>query len=207
MDCENGRALDAGRDCNDPAAEPQGTTEALLHAACAGSREARQQLYAHCLPALQRRARRWLPRTHAGLNDADDLVQIALLRALQRIGEFEVRGAASFLAYLHRILVNEVRGELRRQRRRGDALELDENFASAADPVLDHVLSSERQSAYLSALRRLGSCQRQFLALRIDAGLSFSEIAARTGNSEDGARMRVARALRSMTRQLAAVAA
>jgi len=207
MDFDVEGAADDGRDCDHAAPDPDGATAALLQAACAGSREARQELCAHCLPALRQRARRWLPRTHAGLNDADDLVQIALLRALQRIGEFEVRGAASFLAYLHTILVNEVRGELRRQRRRGEALELDDSLAPAGDPVLEHAMTAERQSAYLTALRRLGRCQRQHLALRVDAGLSFSEIAARTGNSEDGARMRVARALRSMTRQLAAVAA
>ena len=188
----------------DSATQPD---DELLRAARAGDRNARQRLCSRCLPLLRSWARRWLPRAHAGINDADDLVQIVLLRALNRFDEFEVRGTASFLAYLRQILLNEVRAELRKQRRRGEALEFDEGQAPSRDPVLDLLLGHERECAYLAALRRLSDCQRRHLALRIDGGLSFSEIAACTGNSEDGARMRVARALRAISRQVGAVAA
>jgi RNA polymerase sigma factor (sigma-70 family) len=181
--------------------------EELLHAARAGDRTALQRLCSSCLPALRACARRLLPRTHAGLNDADDLVQIVLLRALNRFGEFEIRGGCSFLAYLRQILLNEVQAELRRQRRRGESVEFDEGHMSCGDLVLEHVLGRERECTYLAALGRLSGCQRRHLALRIESGLSFGEIAARTGGSEDGARMRVARAIRAITDHVVAAAA
>jgi RNA polymerase sigma-70 factor (ECF subfamily) len=152
-------------------------------------------------------ARRLLPPTHAGINDADDLVQIALVRALNRFGEFEIRGDGSFLAYLRQILFNEVQAELRRQRRRGESVEFDESQMSCGDLVLEHVLGRERECTYLAALGRLNSCQRRHLALRIEGGLSFGEIAARTGSSENGARMRVARAIRAITHHVVVMAA
>ena len=185
----------------------QDASDELLHAARAGDRGAQQRLCSCCLPTLQAWARRWLPRTQASVNDADDLVQTVLLRALNRFGEFEIRGAASFLAYLRRILLNEVRAELRKQRRRGESVEFDENQVTCADPVLEHVLGRERERAYLAALGRLNGAQRRHLALRIESGLSFGEIAARTGGSEDGARMRVARAMRAIARQVVTAAA
>jgi len=73
-----------------------------LRAACAGDRAARQALCAYYLPLLRRWAQRWLPRDRPGLNDADDLVQIAMLRSLSRLREFEVRSDAGFAAYLRK---------------------------------------------------------------------------------------------------------
>src|SRR5258708_1248436 len=68
----------------------------LLRAARSGNRAALQTLYGLCLPTLRRWAHRYLPRGCGGINDADDLVQIALLRALKHLGDFEVRSDASF---------------------------------------------------------------------------------------------------------------
>jgi RNA polymerase sigma-70 factor (ECF subfamily) len=170
--------------------------------ACArtGDALARQQLCARTLPAL----RRWAARfRHAG-HDADDLVQTAYLRALSRLGDFEVRGDGSFAAYLRQILLNEIRAELRRQQRRGDTVEVDDTLASHGDPVVEHALACERASAFRRALRNLSRRQREHIALRMHAGLSFGEIAARTGGNADGARMIVTRALRALAQQLAA---
>jgi RNA polymerase sigma factor (sigma-70 family) len=170
--------------------------------ACArsGDAVARQQLCARTLPAL----RRWAARfKHAG-HDADDLVQTAYLRALSRLGDFEVRGDGSFAAYLRQILFNEIRAEHRRRRRHGDAVELDDTLALHGDPVVEHALASERASAFRRALCNLSRRQREHIALRMHAGLSFGEIAARTGGNADSARMIVTRALRALSAQLAA---
>jgi RNA polymerase sigma-70 factor (ECF subfamily) len=186
-----------------PAAAGASNDRHLLEAAAGGDLDALRQLCARNLPALRRWALRWLPRGRGLVSDADDLVQSALLRALQRLDGFEVRGSASLLAYLRQILLNELRGELRRERRRGEQVEYIDNVDSAGDPVLEHALLHERERAYAFALQRLNRCQRQHLALRLEHGMSFGEIAAHVGGSEDGARMRVSRALRAMTRQLA----
>jgi RNA polymerase sigma factor (sigma-70 family) len=177
---------------------------ALVRAACLGDRAAQQRLCASCLPKLRRWALHWLPRTHAGINDAEDLVQIALMRVLHRLGEFEVRGENCFLAYLRQVLINEVRSELRKQRCRGENVELDPALpAHDGDPVLGQMLGHERACAYAGALNKLNRRQRQHVALRIEYGMSFGEIAAQTGGNADSARMIVARALRSMSQSLA----
>jgi RNA polymerase sigma-70 factor (ECF subfamily) len=181
--------------------------EHLLDAARNGDRAARQSLYARCLPTLRRWAQSCLPHERRGINDADDLVQIVLMRALNRLADFETRGANCFLAYLHQIMLNEVRSDLRRQRRRGEAVECDDTIATDGDPVVEQMLGHERELAYAGALRRLNPRQQEHIALRIEFGMSFREIATRVGGSADGARMTVTRGMRAMSEHLASAAA
>jgi RNA polymerase sigma-70 factor (ECF subfamily) len=180
------------------------THESLLDAARGGDRGARQALYACCLPTLRRWAQGCLSRERRGINDADDLVQIVLMRALNRLADFETRGANSFLAYLHQIMLNEVRNDLRKQRRRGETVECDDTIATDGDPVVEQMLGHERERAYTGALRKLNPRQQEHVALRIELGMSFREIAIRVGGSADGARMTVMRGLRNMAQCLAA---
>jgi len=181
--------------------------EALIHAARGGDRAAQQSLYTRCLPLMRRWVRGWLPRAHRGLNDADDLVQNAMLRTWHRLGDFEVRGANSFLGYLHQVLLNEVRAEMRRCGRQGISVECDDSLASTVESPIDQVMELERECAYATALRRLSQRQRRHIEMRVEQGLSFGEIAELTGGSRDGARMMVARALRSMTQCVSAASA
>lgn len=171
------------------------TDETALPALCARFR-----------PLLARWARYWLARSGGAAYDADDLVQTVLLRALRGSNAFEMRGEAALLGWLRRILLNELQGELRRSRCRGEIVAIDENLAADGDPV-GAALAHERERAYASALRALNARQRRHVRLRVEHGMSFGEIAAATGGSEDGARMIVTRALRSLERQLAPLAA
>ena len=157
-------------------------------------------------PLLQRWARCWLARAGAGVHDADDLVQTTLLRALHRLDTFEMRGEAGLLAWLRQILLNEVRSELRRRRCRGEAVTVDENLVADCDPFTA-TLAHERERAYASALRALNARQRRHIALRIEHGMSFGEIAAAIGGNSDSARMIVVRAMRTLAQQLSPLAA
>jgi RNA polymerase sigma factor (sigma-70 family) len=163
-------------------------------------------LCARFRPLLARWARFCLARAGGGAHDADDLVQAALLRALRGIDAFDMRGEAALLGWLRRILLNEVRDELRRRRSRGEAVAIDPNLAADGDPV-GAVLAHERARAYTSALRALNARQRRHVRLRVEHGMSFGEIAAATGGSEDGARMIVARAMRVLSEHLSSLAA
>ncbi len=183
------------------------TADALLSDACGGNQQARQQLYARCLPALRRWARGRLPAQACDINDTDDLVQIALMRALNKLDRFGDRGYEGFLAYLRTILINELRNELRKFGRRGPASECDETLSTGCDPVIDSMLVREDQRLYASALGKLNHRQQKHLAMRLELGMSFREIAAQVGGSVDGARMTVTRALRVMSEHLAAIAA
>jgi DNA-directed RNA polymerase specialized sigma24 family protein len=93
---------------------------------------------------------------------------------------------------------------LRKQRCRGENVELDPTIAAGeSDPVVGQMLGHERACAYAGALNKLNRRQREHVALRIEYGMSFVEIAAQTGGNADSARMVVSRALRSMSQSLA----
>lgn len=183
---------------------PSNTFDELLRAACNGERRAQQQLCAICLPKMRQWARSLLPRTHRGINDADDLVQIALMQTWRRLGDFDMRGGASFYAYLHRVLLNEVRAEIRRCSRRGRNVECDETLSDGGDPAVDGLLADERERVLQQAVRKLDGHQRRHFEMRVGLGMSFGEIAAHTGASTDGVRMFITRMLRGLTDQVAA---
>src|SRR6185295_9700858 len=100
------------------AAPPLDSTAALLERLRAGDDAARERLFQRVLPVLTRWAHRRLPAHARDLAETDDLVQVALSRALGRIAEFDARGEGAFLAYLRQILMNLVRDEVRRTRSR-----------------------------------------------------------------------------------------
>lgn len=118
------------------------------------------------------------------MEDAEDLTSEAFIRiweAATDIEELTVRG------YLVTIVRNLHRSSWRRERRR--ARMPAEIAAPPADP-----LTAVELERVLAALARLPALDREVLALRAEAGLSFHEIAAITGLSVEAARVRVHRA-------------
>ncbi len=128
--------------------------------------------------------------------DTDDLVQVAVLRALNKVGRFEPRREGAFLAYLRRILLNAVRDEIRRVARRPGTEEMSEDLADHAPPAVELAIGREAMQAYEAALAELSDAQQEAVILRVEFGYTFSEIAEATGSpSANAARMTVARAL------------
>jgi RNA polymerase sigma-70 factor (ECF subfamily) len=181
------------------------STGVLLGRIRAGDTEAREKLFGRCLPLLQRWAHRRLPRRARDIADTDDLVQVALLKAFHRVGEFESRRAGAFLAYLRTILLNAVRDELRRSVRRPEITELDEELMKDEGPsVLDELIGRDRMRRYEAALMRLTEDQREAVILRVEFGMSHREVAEAMGKpNADAARMTVARALVHLARAIA----
>jgi RNA polymerase sigma factor (sigma-70 family) len=183
---------------------PSDAVDDLLHAARRGDDEARQRLYAHCVPILRRWAVARLPWPHRGINDADDIVQIALLQAWRRFDGVDFGCASNFFGYLYRILQNEVCAEMRRCNVRGTSVECDEAISDGIDPAVDEAIARERNRLLTTAMRRLDRRQRRHLDMRLRLGMSFGEIATHTGGSADGVRMLIARAVRSVAAAVAA---
>ena len=128
--------------------------------------------------------------------DTDDLVQVAVLRALNKVGCFEPRREGAFLAYLRRILLNAVRDEIRRVARRPGTEDLPADLADGAPPAVEQAIGREAMQAYEAALAELSDAQQEAVILRVEFGYTFSEIAQATGGpSANAARMTVARAL------------
>ena len=76
------------------------STASLIQRAKKGDGQAREQLAARYLPLLQRWAHGRLPAKARRLQETNDLVQVTLMRALDRLDFFESTREGAFLAYL-----------------------------------------------------------------------------------------------------------
>jgi RNA polymerase sigma-70 factor, ECF subfamily len=183
---------------------PLESTAVLFERIRAGDGSARDALFARYLPVLRRWAHGRLPARARGLADTDDLVQVTLIRALNRLGEFEPRREGAFLAYLRHVLLNGVREELRRAARRpsGD----DEATAHVVDPapsVVEQAIGRDTLGRYETALLRLTEEQREATILRLEYDFSYPEIAEALGKTTaNAARMLVARALVTLAEEM-----
>jgi RNA polymerase sigma factor (sigma-70 family) len=171
------------------------TTAHLIGQIRAGDARAREQLFARCLVLLRHWARGRLPDYARDLNDTEDLVQVTLTRALNRLADFEPERQGSFLAYLRTILLNVLRDECRRTGRHAPPSTLDDAHPdlAAASPV-ELAVGQQELEHYEAVLAGMPQHEQQIIVLRIEFGLSYSEIAAETGNTTDGARMAFKRA-------------
>jgi RNA polymerase sigma factor (sigma-70 family) len=169
---------------------PERTTE-LLARVRAGEGDARERLLARYLPKLRRWAHGRLPGYARALADTDDLVQVTLIRTLNRLQEFKPQHEGALLAYLRTVLLNAVREEIRRTARRPQTIGLDDSV-----PQVEQMVGSPIVESYEAALARLGERDREAVILRVEFGYTHEEIAEALGStSANAARMTVTRAL------------
>ncbi|MGA9341018.1 MAG: sigma-70 family RNA polymerase sigma factor [Rhodanobacteraceae bacterium] len=183
-------------------------TEELLRDIRGGDRNAEQRLYDRYLPLLRRWAHGRMPPSARDISDTDDLVQVTLLRSLRHLEEFESSGSGSFLAYLRQILLNEVRAELRKHRRRGWSVDIDAiDLGDDGDSVVENLVGRERVLAYERALATLERRQQELVLMRLEFGMSYQEIAIEASVSADAVRMSITRALKTLAHQIASARA
>jgi len=172
------------------------STQVLLERIRAGEPAARDRLIARFLPILRAWAHGRLPMHARGLADTDDLVQITLVRALNHLETFEYRHDGSFIAYLRQGVVNAIRQEIRRAKRRPSGDLVDESLADPSPSVVEEAVGREVLERYEAALLELTADQREATLLRVEFDMSYPEIAAAMGKpSANAARMLVVRAL------------
>jgi RNA polymerase sigma-70 factor (ECF subfamily) len=175
----------------------QHTTAQLLDRIRGGDARAREALVARIEPLLRRFAHGRVPQLLRHQQDTADLVQLTWLKALDRIDAIETREPGAFFAYLRTILINALRQSLRSHGRSpvvggGDIAEVVESVlpAANADPT-DWI-------AWEQALGTLAPEHRGLVLMRFEFGMSFAEIGAETGESPDGVRMKLNRAIARM---------
>lgn len=187
---------------------PLETTIELVERSRVGDTAARERLIQRYLPLLSRWAHGRLPAAARDLSETADLVQVTLLRAFQHLPTFAVQGPGAFFGYLRHIMSNLLRDELRRVGRRPPPAPLDEQVEQIEQTQvspLAHSITAETLKAYEQALSGLDSEQRELVVMRVELGLPNEEIAQLTGApSTNAARMRVARALAELARQMSA---
>ena len=160
-------------------------------------------------PALYRVALRLTRRRE----EAEDLVQETLVRALPKLRRFE--GRAKLSTYLFRALSNLWKNRLRSKNRSrlvewfgGRTDDEDDGGSTALDPPdgqplpVERMEAAERAAEVRQAVERLEPTRRLTLLLREVEEMSYEEIAETTGVPVGTVRSRLARAREEMRRLL-----
>jgi RNA polymerase sigma-70 factor (ECF subfamily) len=143
-------------------------------------------------------------RLTGSASDAEDVVQIAFLKAYQQLSRFEAR--ADFRTWLHRIAVNCSIDLIRTRRHREighDPEDLEVQSAvdrnHAANPGPDRLLLSAELREHVShGLAQLSASERLAFTLRHVEGLPIRDVALAMGLKTEAAKNSIFRAVRKM---------
>jgi len=175
----------------------QHTTALLLGRIRRGDADARAALVARIEPLLRRFAHGRVPQLLRHQEDTADLVQLAWVKVLDKLDAIEPREPGAFFAYMRTVLINGLRESLRRHGRSpiaggSDVEEIAESVLPAAN------VDPEDWIAWEQSLAVLSPAHRGLVLMRFEFGMSFAEIAAELGESPDGVRMKLNRAIARM---------
>ena len=191
-------------------------TLALVHAAQGGDRVALERLLARYQERVRRIVRLRLgPGLRSQLESADILQQV-LLDAFRSLDRYEARDEAGFLAWLAGIAEHRIRDAVdyhasdKRDAARVQPLTRDTDSSTPSDPLADPQSAPPETASRAEQVERLEAClaelpeaDRELVILRDYVGLSWAEVAERTGSpSPDAARMRYAAVLVQLGRQM-----
>jgi len=133
---------------------------------------------------------RYAVRMLGSRDDADDVLQLAFLRAFRALAQ--CREPERFRAWLYQIVINECRTYSTRRARREQRLVRDEVLAESASAPLDEGSAMREEIQY--ALGKLEPGQREAFVLKHVEELSYEEMAQLTGHNISALKMRVKRA-------------
>ncbi len=175
----------------------QHTTASLLNRVRDGDMAARTALIARVEPLLRRFAHGRVPQQLRHQEDTGDLVQLTWLKVLDRLPSIEVHEPGAFFAYLRTVLINALRDSLRREGRspvQGDGEVVD--AVAAVLPV--NQTDPDDWLIWEQSLSILAPYYRGLVLMRFEFGMSFAEIGVELGESSDGVRMKLNRAIARM---------
>jgi RNA polymerase sigma-70 factor (ECF subfamily) len=172
------------------------STAILLGRARDGDLAARERLCVRYYQLLRRFAHGRLPASARGMVETDDLVQVTVVRALQSLDRFEPRREGAFLAYLRRILINQIRDQIRSAGRAPKIESLPESLAHPAPSPLEETVGKESLQRFEAALATLPPKKREAVILRVELGFDHQQVADALGiATPTAARMYVTRAI------------
>lgn len=179
------------------------STAVLLVRARDGDRGARELLAGRYYTILRRFAHGRLPSSARGMLETDDLVQNTVMKALDHLDRFEPRREGAFLAYLRRILINQVRDEMRRVSRAPAHQPASETIDDPRPAPLEELVGRETIERFESALGELRDKEQEAVILRVELGMSHQEIADALGiRSANAARMYVSRSIAALAERM-----
>ena len=186
-------------------------TADLVARAKAGSPEALNLLYERISVRLLAFIRLRLGRDLRSRLESRDILQATMLKSLEHLQEFRGQETRSLIGWLARIAEHEIRDcadyhhRQRRDAARETSLTDDAPVPAVSRSALSRVILDEEAQRLEAALESLPEAQREVILLRKFEELSFAEIGARLGRSEDAARMLLARAMTALTLKLAEI--
>jgi RNA polymerase sigma-70 factor, ECF subfamily len=141
------------------------------------------------------RVGRYVTAHIANPSDAEDVVSLVFMRVLERIHQYRPE-RGSFAAWLFGIARNTVREHYRKGWRFVPLLA--SHRADIGPSAEDTVLHRDALDAVGLAVQHLTSTQRDALALRFVAGLTYAEAGRLMGKNEDACRKLVGRTIESL---------
>jgi RNA polymerase sigma-70 factor, ECF subfamily len=197
-------------------ARSPGDSAHQLSAARAGSREALGQLLEACRAYLLRIANEGVGADVQAKGGASDLVQETFLEAHRDFARFEGNTEADLLAWLRRLLLNNVsnfarcyRGTGKREvgrevpLERGDSSKAEEvSFVANTFSPSTEAMANEKADAVARALERLPEDHRRVITLRNQERREFDEIGRLMDRSADAARRLWSRAIERLEHEL-----
>jgi RNA polymerase sigma-70 factor (ECF subfamily) len=147
--------------------------------------------------------RRWLANRVNDVAVANDLLSETFAQAWRVRKRFSGEDPAAGAAWLYGIARNLLRQHFKRGRvetaaRRRLGISLDAPHEDELDEIVDRLDAASLHTEVDAALRALPDPQRRAVEERIVSELPYEEIASRLACSEDNARARVSRGLRTL---------
>jgi RNA polymerase sigma-70 factor (ECF subfamily) len=177
------------------AVDPESSFD-LLQRVRSGDADALNRLFQRYLPALSRWARGRLPHWARDAADTQDLVQETVIQAMKHLDTFRPQRTGALQAYLRQALMNRIRDELRRAKRRPPPTELSDGVAAISASPLEEAIGQEALDSYEAALAELREDEREAIIARVELGQSYAEVAEILEKpSAEAARVAVYRAL------------
>jgi RNA polymerase sigma-70 factor (ECF subfamily) len=151
---------------------------------------------------LMPRLRRFALALTGDLDQADDLVQEACMRALSRFGQYQ--DGTRLDSWMYRIAQNIWLDRMRARKVRGEGMGLDALEMISGSDGRNIVESRLNLAAVAAAMAKLPEDQRVLVALVCIDGLSYKEAAEITGSPIGTVMSRLARARRELHARLEA---
>ena len=161
-----------------------------------GNREAEEELYTRYAARVFTLCRRYSDNP----DEAKDLMQEALLKALDRISTFKYTGNGSLYGWISRIAINLALNQIKRRRWRTVSLDFGghDNFP---EPTEEEMVSIP-QEKLLEWIAELPDVRKAVFNLYCLDGYSHKEIAQMLGISEKGSAGMLAKARRQLKEKI-----
>lgn len=178
------------------------TLNAMLHAAAQGDAQ----------------AWKWLVETYSGRvygliyrqcgngELAEEVTQAAFVKVARKLKEYQDRGR--FDSWLFRVAMNQLRDELRRQKRHASPMDFDTTPPESLGVVSSEIgpdaalLAAEKRQALREAIAQLSQADQEIIHMRYTAELSFAQIAETLGQPLGTVLARGHRALKKLKDKL-----